>query len=61
MARKKVILLMTVGLGSDEESTLKMANRSAVSINHVRPDYIVFFATEESKNTIDYIEKLLEI
>lgn len=60
MARKKVILLMTVGLGSDEESTLKMANRSAASINHVCPDYIVFFATEESINTIGPIKELIK-
>lgn len=60
MARKRVILLMTVGLGSDEESTLKRANRSAVSINHVRPDYIVFFATEESIKTIGFIKELIK-
>ena len=60
MARKKVVLLMTVGLGSDEESTLKMANRSAASINHVCPDYIVFFATEESINTIGPIKELIK-
>ena len=51
---------MTVGLGSDEESTLKMANRSAASINHVRPDYIVFFATEESIKTIGSIKELIK-
>lgn len=51
---------MTVGLGSDEEITLKMANRSAASINHVCPDYIVFFATEESINTIGYIKELIK-
>lgn len=55
-----MILLMTVGLGSDEESTLKMANRSAASINHVRPDYIVFYATEESMKTINTIKELIK-
>lgn len=60
MARKKVVLLMTVGLGTDDEGILKMANRSAVSINHVRPDYIVFYATEESIKTIESIKELIK-
>lgn len=60
MARKKLILFMTVGLGDNEGATTKVANRSAASIKHIRPDYIVFFSTEESRKTIKYIADFIK-
>ena len=48
---------MTVGTGvnpnSDEESYQKLAKGLYNSINKISPDYIVFFASEISKTTID--------
>ena len=55
---------MTVGTGvnpnSDEESYQRLAKVLYNSINKISPDYIVFFASEISMNTIDYVKELFE-
>ena len=65
MRRKEVILFMTVGTGinqgSEEEGYKSMANKLYSSINRVFPNFVVFFATEKSKQTIKYIEELFKM
>ena len=55
---------MTVGTGvnpnSDEESYQRLAKGLYNSINKISPDYIVFFASEISMNTIDHVKELFE-
>ena len=55
---------MTVGTGvnpnSDEESYQRLAKGLYNSINKISPDYIVFFASEISRTTIDYVKELFE-
>lgn len=58
MARKKVVLTMTLGI--DEGDFNNVAIKSVTSIQHVRPDYIIFFASEESKSTIETIKELVK-
>ena len=64
MRRKIKTLFMTVGTGvnpnSDEESYQRLAKVLYNSINKISPDYIVFFASEISMNTIDYVKELFE-
>ena len=52
---------MTVGTGADPNSDMEGYKRLAQgmysSLNRIYPDYIVFFASEISKNTIDYIKE----
>lgn len=64
MRRKIKTLFMTVGTGinpnSDEESYQRLAKGLYNSINKISPDYIVFFASEISMNTIDYVKELFE-
>ena len=64
MRRKIKTLFMTVGTGvnpnSDEESYQRLAKGLYNSINKISPDYIVFFASEISKTTIDYVKELFE-
>ena len=65
MRRKEVILFMTVGTGinqdSEEEGYKSMANKLYSSINRIFPNFVVFFATEKSKETIKYIEELFKM
>lgn len=58
MDMKKIVLLMTVGTGFGEDGALKLAKGIFSSIKHVRPNFIVFFASEKSKSTIDAIKDL---
>ena len=64
MKRKIKTLFMTVGTGvnpnSDIEGYKNLAKGIYSSINKIYPDYIVFFASEISKNTIDYVKELFE-
>lgn len=62
MKRKETILFMTVGTGSNidsEETGFKsLAKKLYSTINKIYPNYVVFFASEKSKHTIQYIEEL---
>ena len=53
---------MTVGTGvnpdSDIEGYKRLAQGIYASLHKIYPDYIVFFASELSKNTISYVEEL---
>ena len=55
-------LFMTVGTGvnpdSDIEGYKRLAQAIYASLHKIYPDYIVFFASELSKNTISYVEEL---
>ena len=57
MARKKTVLLMTVGTGvGDEEKTESLAHGIFFSIESNNPDKIIFFGSKDSMKTIDYIK-----
>lgn len=62
MRRREIVLFMTVGTGSNvdsEEIGFKLLARKLYStINKILPHYVVFFASEKSKHTIQYIEEL---
>ena len=62
MKRKKIVLFMTVGTGSNlssDENGFKLhAKKLFSAINKIYPDYVVFFASDKSKHTIDYIVEL---
>ena len=64
MRRKIKTLFMTVGTGinpdSDVEGYQRLAKGLYNSISKISPDYIVFFASERSKTTINYITELFE-
>ena len=65
MRRKIKTLFMTVGTGinpdSDVEGYQRLAKGLYNSISKISPDYIVFFASERSKTTINYITELFEV
>lgn len=64
MKRKIKTLFMTVGTElnpkSDVEGFQILAKGIYSSIHKIYPDYIVFFASEISKNVIDYVKELFE-
>ena len=64
MRRKIKTLFMTVGTGinpdSDIEGYKRLAKGLYTSIDKISPNYIVFFASEKSKTTIDYVKELFE-
>ena len=61
MARKKIGLFMTVGTGFGENGAQKLANGLIASIKDARPDFIVFFISENSLETVDFVkEKALD-
>ena len=64
MRRKIKTLFMTVGTGINPNSEMEgnqiLAKGLYNSINKISPDYIVFFASERSKKTIDYVKELFE-
>ena len=64
MRRKIKTLFMTVGTGinpnSDIEGYQRLAKGLYNSIDKISPDFIVFFASEVSKTTIDYVKELFE-
>ena len=57
MARKKIGLIMTVGTGFGEDGARRLANGMYTSIKDARPDFIVFFISENSLVTIDFIKE----
>ena len=64
MKRKIKTLFMTVGTGVNPNSEIegyKLLSKGIYnSIDKISPDYIVFFASELSKNTIQYVKELFE-
>lgn len=60
---KKVALLMTVGTGVGEDKDKKiesLAHGLLSSILHYNPDKVVFFGSEESKETVESLKKQYE-
>ena len=64
MRRKEIILFMTVGTGvnasSSEEGFKILAQKLYSTITKIYPHHVVFFASEKSKHTIDYIVELFK-
>ncbi|WP_405293985.1 TIGR02710 family CRISPR-associated CARF protein [Methanobrevibacter sp.] len=64
MKRKEIILFMTVGIGtnldSPEEGFKSLARKLYSTITKIYPNYVVFFASDKSKETIKYIEDIFE-
>ena len=62
MKRKEIILFMTVGTGinaDSEEMGFKLLARKLYStITKIYPHKVVFFASDKSKHTIEYVEEL---
>ena len=62
MKRKEVILFMTVGTGTNlninEENSQNHAQKLYYTINKIRPDKVIFFASDKSKGTVEYIKEL---
>lgn len=62
MKRKDVILFMIVGTGinsgSEVDGVKLLAQKLYSTITKIYPNKVLFFASEESKNTIPYIEDL---
>lgn len=62
MRRREIVLFMTVGTGSNidaEEMGFKLLARKLYStINKIYPHHVVFFASEKSRHTIQFIEDL---
>ncbi|WP_292888295.1 TIGR02710 family CRISPR-associated CARF protein [Methanobrevibacter sp. UBA212] len=62
MKRKEVILFMTVGTGTNlninEENSQNHAQKLYYTINKIRPDKVIFFASGKSKGTVEYIKEL---
>ncbi|ALT68970.1 TIGR02710 family CRISPR-associated CARF protein [Methanobrevibacter millerae] len=57
MARKKTVLLMTVGTGvGGDEHKKSLAHGLMSSIEHHNPKKIIFFGSDESRQTISFIE-----
>lgn len=65
MKRKETILFMTVGTGSnsgpDENGFRLLAKKLYSTINKIYPNQVVFFASDKSKRTIEYIEELFRL
>ena len=64
MKRKEIVLFMTVGTGINadtrEEGFKLLAQKLYSTINKIYPNYVVFFASQRSKHTINYIEELFK-
>ncbi|WP_407421747.1 TIGR02710 family CRISPR-associated CARF protein [Methanobrevibacter sp.] len=64
MKRKEIVLFMTVGTGinanTKEEGFKLLAQKLYSTINKIYPNYVVFFASQRSKHTINYIEELFK-
>ena len=64
MKRKEIVLFMTVGTGvnesSNEDGFKVLARKLYSTITKIYPNQIVFFASDKSKHTIDYIKVLFE-
>lgn len=58
MPKKETVLLMTVGTGiGGEEATEDLAHGIFYSIDHYNPDKVIFFGSELSKKTVEYVIK----
>lgn len=64
MKRKEVILFMTVGTGTNlninEENSKNHAQKLYYTINKIRPDKVIFFASDKSKGTVEHIKELFQ-
>ena len=64
MKRREIILFMTVGTGSNvdskEDGFKQLAKKLFSTINKIYPDHVIFFASEESRQTIPYIEEMFK-
>ncbi len=64
LRRRKIILFMTVGTGinfdSDEAGFNSLAEKLYSTIHKIHPNFIVFFASNKSKYTIDCIGDLFK-
>ncbi|MBR0372259.1 MAG: TIGR02710 family CRISPR-associated protein [Methanobrevibacter sp.] len=64
MKRKEIVLFMTVGTGinsdTKDEGFKLLAQKLYSTINKIYPNYVVFFASQRSKHTINYIEELFK-
>ena len=64
MKKKIITLFMTIGNEFNPKSEMEdfqiLAKGIYSSIHKIYPDYIVFFASEISKNVIDYVKELFE-
>lgn len=62
MKRRETILFMTVGTGinqnTEEMGFKSLARKLYSTIYKIYPNYVVFFASDKSKHTIQYIEEL---
>jgi hypothetical protein len=62
MKKREIVLFMNVGTGSNldsEETGFKLLAKKLYStIRKIYPNHVLFFASEKSKHTIDYIEDL---
>lgn len=56
------ILFMTVGtgVGDSEERVRSLAHGLLSSIHHNRPDRVIFFGSDKSRKTVDYISEEAE-
>ena len=65
MKRKEIALFMTVGTGNNfntnEEGFKIQARKLYSTINKIYPNYVVFFASDESEKTIKHIEELFKL
>lgn len=64
MKRKDVALFMIVGTGinsSDEDGARMLAQKLYSTITKIYPNKVIFFASEQSRNTIPYIEELFKL
>ena len=65
MKRKERILFMIVGTGisanSKEEGYKILAQKLYSTINKILPHHVIFFASDVSKHTIEYIEELFRV
>lgn len=64
MKRKEIVLFMIVGTGVNSDTKEKgyrlLANKLYSTINKIHPNYVIFFASEQSRETIKYIEEIFE-
>lgn len=62
MKKREIVLFMTVGTGSnpdsDELGFKLLAKKLFSTINKIYPNHIVFFASDKSKHTVEYIVEL---
>ena len=64
MKRKEIALFMIVGTGinsSDGDGARMLAQKLYSTITKIYPNKVIFFASEQSRNTIPYIEELFKL